>query len=86
MLAELIARERKDAEAGGSVLFVKRTQTCVLGCQPSEGRNVDDETDGASVGTEVDVFTDDRLHGEVVHVSHGEELYPARSSRDCSGD
>lgn len=71
MLAELVARERKDAEAGGSVLFVKRTQTCVLGRQPSEARNVDDETDGASVATEVDVFAGDRLHGEVVHVSHG---------------
>lgn len=53
------------------MLFVKRTQTCVLGRQPSEARNVDDETDGASVATEVDVFAGDRLHGEVVHVSHG---------------
>ena len=70
MLAELIAGERKDGEAGGAVLFVKRTQTCVLGCQPSEARNVDDETDGASVGTEVDLFTGDGLHGDVVHVSH----------------
>ena len=71
LLGELIARERKDAETVGAVLFMKCTQTCVLGRQPSEARNVDDETHRVAVRLEVDVFTGDGLHGEFVHVGHG---------------
>ncbi len=71
LLSELIARERKDAETVGAVLFMKRTQTCVLRRQPSEARNVDDETHRVAEGLEVDVFTGDGLHGEFVHVGHG---------------
>jgi hypothetical protein len=66
--SELIAGKSEDCEAVRLVVFVERTQTCVLRREPSSTRHVDDEADGAAVDAEIDRFTRDRRHREVIHV------------------
>ena len=68
LCAELIAGKRQDGEALGRVVFVEGTQTCVLRCEASKTRDVDDETDRVSVAAEIDGFARDRRHREVIHV------------------
>jgi hypothetical protein len=66
--AELVAREGEHREAARRVVFVERTQTCVLRGEASSAGDVDDEADRTSVVAEVDGLAGDRRHGEVVHV------------------
>jgi hypothetical protein len=66
--AELVARKGEDGEPGCFVVFMERTQTCVLAGEASITGNVDDETDAATVGLECNLVTGDRRHGEVVQV------------------
>jgi hypothetical protein len=68
LCTELVAREGEDGEPGCFVVVMERTQTCVLAGEASITRNVDDETDAATVGLECNLVTGDRRHGEVVQV------------------
>jgi hypothetical protein len=70
LLTELIARETEDREALGLIVFVKGTQTCVLRGEASLARNVDYQTDVVFVVRKVDGFAGDRLHLQVVKLSH----------------
>ena len=68
---ELVAREGEHREAGGLVVFMKRTQTCVLRGEASSARDVDDEEHLIAEIAKGDIVTRDGLHGEVIHGGHG---------------
>ena len=72
--AELVARESQDREALRRVVFVERTQTCVLRRQASSAGDVDDQTDRVSVVDEINGLTRDRRHRDVIHVRHTRTL------------
>jgi hypothetical protein len=82
---ELVAREPQDGEALVLVVFVERTQTCVLRGEASSARNVDDEQDRAGVVAEVHGVAGDRRHREVMDVCHGRTLSDTRAPRTKSG-
>ena len=65
MVAKLVTREAKDVETLIAVLFLKRTQTCVLRRKASGAGEVDDQADLIFELREVHRFTGDRLHGKV---------------------
>jgi hypothetical protein len=75
LCTELVAREAQDGEAPVLVVFVERTQTCVLRGEASSARDVDDEQDLAGVFAEVDRVTRDGRQCEVVDVCHGAGPY-----------
>jgi hypothetical protein len=64
---ELVAREGEYREAGCLVVFMKRTQTCVLWREASSAGDVDDQEHLIAKVAEGDIVTGDGLHGEVVH-------------------
>ena len=68
--AELVAREAEDGEALVLVLFVKRTQTCVLRGEPSLTGDVHHQTHRVLESIEVDLIPGDGLHREVGERSH----------------
>ena len=47
--------------------MVERTQTCVLGCEASSTRDVDDQQNLITELIEVDLFAGDALHLEVMN-------------------
>ena len=60
---ELVAGKPKNSESSILVVFVKSTQTCVLGSKASGAGNVDDQADLVLVGGEADLLASDRCHG-----------------------
>ena len=69
--AELVTGEGENGEALVLVVFVKRTQTCVLRREASFAGDVDDQADLISIRGEAHVLAGDGLHLEVVQVGHG---------------
>ena len=67
---ELVTREPENDETGCLVVFVERTQTCVLRREASIAGEVDDEADLAAVFVEAHRLPRDRRHGDVVEVGH----------------
>ncbi len=60
--AELVAGKPKNSEASVLVVFVKSTQTCVLGSKASGAGDVDDKADLVLVGGEADLLASNRCH------------------------
>ena len=60
----MIAREREDGDI--VVVVVERTQTCVLRCEASSARDVDDHAELAAKLLEGHLVTGDRGHLELV--------------------
>jgi hypothetical protein len=63
--SELVARKGQHVEPGCLVVFIKRTQTCVLRGKPSSARDVDDQADLILVPIEANGFPGYGIHREV---------------------
>ncbi len=61
--AELVAWKAKNSEASILVVFMKSTQTCVLGSKASGAGDVHDQADLVLVGSEADLLAGDGCHG-----------------------
>ena len=77
LAAELVAGEAEDGQI--VVVVVERTQTCVLGCEPSTAGDVDHEAELTPVLLEGDLLAGDRGHLQVVEIGHGRARYRGRS-------
>ncbi len=62
---ELVTREGQHVEPGCLVVFIERTQTCVLGGKASSARDVDDQADLIPVLLKADGFPGNGIHREV---------------------
>ena len=71
MATELIAGESEDVEALFTMLFLKRTQTCVLRREASSACDVDNQTDLVLELGEVHLVTGDRRHLEICECHSG---------------
>ncbi len=61
--AELVAWKAKNSETSVLIVFVKGTQTCVLGSKASGAGDVHDQADLVLVGGEADLLAGDGCHG-----------------------
>jgi hypothetical protein len=71
LATELITGESEDVEALFAVLFLKRTQTCVLRREASSACDVDNQTDLVLELGEVHLVTGDRRHLEICECHSG---------------
>ena len=78
---ELVAWEAEYREAGCFVVFVKRTQTCVLRGKASSAGDVDNQKYLAAEVAHCNLFAGDGFHREVIDIGHGDD----RSARSQSG-
>ena len=74
MSSELVTRKRENVEGLFAVLFLKRTQTCVLGGESSLTRDVDNQRYLVLEGIEADAVACDALHLELVELTQATAL------------
>gem|GEM_PF-5040800 len=79
LATELVTGKCEDVEALLAVLFLKRTQTCVLTGKSSTASDVDDQADLILELREVHRFTGDRLHFGFCE-AHGSDVTPDSSN------